>query len=370
MNELIIKDVDFQGSKLKAAQDHDGKIWAAVRWICDGIGLTKGQMQNERNRIQNDMVLSKGERNLVLPTSGGNQDVLCLDLEFVPLWLAKISITPKMQRESPEVVEKLIIYQLRAKDVLSAAFIKKEFRDTSVKSEIQNLREEITQKFDKLNDDLAKALEVLFRTQHITSLPTGANLIPEDKGLPVQKSGNKDYQAWKNQVYALAEEIMKYDYRYSQNRSVLSAAYYRMRDIYGFVQSQAEKEYMYRHGLVNEKPATIDVVYDDKTYRTILVPVLQSMLKEAQSMTHEARMDRLISVLAEKWNDSSPHHCVVYRKVFKKMEADGLVCWKNRISRYQKSHCTNKVPNKKNIILESASLTRNFQKTIDELMRG
>ena len=100
MNELEVRKVPFMGTELMAARDNEGQIWAGVRWMCDGIGLTKGQMQNERNRIREDKVLSKGERNLVLPTNGGQQNTLCLKLDYVPLWLAKIAITPRMERET------------------------------------------------------------------------------------------------------------------------------------------------------------------------------------------------------------------------------------------------------------------------------
>lgn len=122
-NELEIKRVPFMGAELMAARDTDGQIWAGVRWMCDGIGLSKGQMQNERTRIHNDKVLSQGERNLVLPTRGGNQETLCLKLDFVPLWLAKIAITPTMRAETPELAEMLEVYQLQAKDILAAAFL-------------------------------------------------------------------------------------------------------------------------------------------------------------------------------------------------------------------------------------------------------
>lgn len=123
MNELEVRKVPFMGTELMAARDNNGQIWAGVRWMCDGIGLTKGQMQNERNRIREDKVLSKGERNLVLPTKGGQQNTLCLKLDYVPLWLAKIAITPRMERETPELAARLEQYQLKAKDVLAAAFL-------------------------------------------------------------------------------------------------------------------------------------------------------------------------------------------------------------------------------------------------------
>ncbi len=122
-NELIVKDVDFMGDTLKAARDEEGIVWAGVKWLCDGIGLSKGQMQSERKKIQEDMVLSKGERNFVLNKGSGEREMLCLQLDYVPLWLAKISITPNMKENNPELVEKLVNYQLKAKDVLAAAFL-------------------------------------------------------------------------------------------------------------------------------------------------------------------------------------------------------------------------------------------------------
>ena len=128
MNELEVKRVPFMGTDLMAAKDESGTIWAGVRWMCEGIGLSKGQMQNERARIHADSVLSQGERNLVLPSKGGNQSTLCLKLDFVPLWLAKINITPAMQAETPELAERLEAYQLKAKDVLAAAFLPKSRR--------------------------------------------------------------------------------------------------------------------------------------------------------------------------------------------------------------------------------------------------
>lgn len=122
-----IKTVPFMGSELVAARDTDNQIWVGVRWMCDGIGLSKGQMQRERIKIKEDQVLSNGELNLVLPTNGGMQETLCIKLDFVPLWLAKIAITPNMKKENPELVERLMEYQLKAKDVLAAAFISQEY---------------------------------------------------------------------------------------------------------------------------------------------------------------------------------------------------------------------------------------------------
>ena len=123
MNKLEVKKVPFMGTELMAARDADGQIWAGVRWMCDGIGLSRNQRDNQIDKIKADTVLFKGAGNFPLPTNGGNQKCLCLKLDYVPLWLAKIAITPKVERDTPELAARLEQYQLKAKDVLAAAFL-------------------------------------------------------------------------------------------------------------------------------------------------------------------------------------------------------------------------------------------------------
>lgn len=123
MNNLIVKEVNFLGDNILATQDEQGNIWAGVKWLCNGIGLSEDQMKNERKRIQSDLVLNKGQRNFVLLTNGGKQEALCLMIDYIPLWLAKVGITPKMKEDTPQVVEKLINYQLKVKDILAQAFL-------------------------------------------------------------------------------------------------------------------------------------------------------------------------------------------------------------------------------------------------------
>ncbi|KZE65118.1 hypothetical protein AV545_04130 [Paenibacillus jamilae] len=117
------KLVEFNGFELLGIKANDGKIYVGVRWVCEGVGLSDGQVKAERKKIKEDIVLNQGGRNFVLPTNGGQQDILTLDIDFLPLWLAKITITPNMQKNQPEVASKLVQYQLKAKDVLAEAFI-------------------------------------------------------------------------------------------------------------------------------------------------------------------------------------------------------------------------------------------------------
>jgi phage antirepressor YoqD-like protein len=120
MSDIVVKNVNFNGDILLAAQDEYGKINVAIYYVCKALRLTEGQMKNERLRIQDDIVLSKGGRKIILPTNGGPQEVLCLELDFLPLWLAKINANIISDKSTQD---KLIAYQLKAKDVLAQAFL-------------------------------------------------------------------------------------------------------------------------------------------------------------------------------------------------------------------------------------------------------
>lgn len=167
MNDMIVKDVDLMGNTVMAAQDSDGIIWVGVRWICDGLGMTEGQMKRQIKNIKSDMLFSRGGANQIpLPTNSGKQDVFCIKLDFIPLWLAKISITDKTRKERPEFAEKLLEYQLKAKDILAEAFLPKQEPPTSVAGQIQLLAQgnvelnkrvdEVTEEVKSVREDLAK----------------------------------------------------------------------------------------------------------------------------------------------------------------------------------------------------------------------
>lgn len=124
MDNMIVKNVDVMGDTIMAAKDRDGNIWVGVRWVCDALEMTEGQMKRQIKNIKKDMVFEKeGSNQIPLPTSGGVKEVFCIRNDFIPLWLAKISITEKTRTERPDFADKLLEYQLKAKDILADAFL-------------------------------------------------------------------------------------------------------------------------------------------------------------------------------------------------------------------------------------------------------
>lgn len=125
LDNLTTRDVNFYGDTIMCAEDNStGKVYVGVSWICSGIGLTEKQKDRQVANIQSDFVLSEACLKLPLEFEGQVRNALSIELEYLPLWLAKISITPKMLSKTPEVANRLKTYQLKAKDVLAEAFIK------------------------------------------------------------------------------------------------------------------------------------------------------------------------------------------------------------------------------------------------------
>jgi phage antirepressor YoqD-like protein len=129
MNELIIKEVEFNGDSLIAIQSNiDNKIYVSINHVCNALGL---DARKQRNKIQDHMTLSKGCTILGIPTNSGTQNTIMLEVDFLPLWLAGVNPS----KVNDNVVDKLIEYQLKAKDILANAFIPKEFQTPKTLSE-------------------------------------------------------------------------------------------------------------------------------------------------------------------------------------------------------------------------------------------
>lgn len=54
MNILEVKHVSFYDDDLVAVRSEDGTIWAAVRWMCDGMGLSRNQRDFQIQKIKAD----------------------------------------------------------------------------------------------------------------------------------------------------------------------------------------------------------------------------------------------------------------------------------------------------------------------------
>ena len=120
--EIIKKDVKFNNDRVLAVMK-DGKLYVGVSGICNNLKMSKKMKDRQVANIQSDVVLSKGCLKFGAGVFDQYNQTLAIELNYLPLWLAKIRITPNMVDEKKELVKKLVEYQLHAKDVLAAAFL-------------------------------------------------------------------------------------------------------------------------------------------------------------------------------------------------------------------------------------------------------
>lgn len=162
MNDMIVKSVDLMGDTVMAAQDSEGNIWAGVSYFCNALGMNKKQKDWQTEKVQSDKILSRGAGKFGAGVFDPNNETIALRLDFVPLWLTKISVTKQMEKTHPELADKLLEYQLKAKDILAAAFLPKQndFPRTT-QAQIQLLAQgnvELNQRVDDIQAEV-KALK-------------------------------------------------------------------------------------------------------------------------------------------------------------------------------------------------------------------
>lgn len=306
--QLAVKEVSFNGDIILAAQDSDKQIWVAVRWICNGLGMSQGQMQNERVRIHKDLVLQQGERNLVLPTKGDEQDVLCILIDFLPLWLAKISITPKMKETNPRLVEKLIAYQLKAKDVLANAFLP-----------------HLAQQTQSANPLLEQAIMSLQQSQQ--------NLINCVMEQGYQLDNHEKQLEAINESVTNIEKSLEHDFIYADRWDEVQNEFYHLNRIVDDL----------RNELRNQSNNTASNISLDgcNLVRSIIKP------------------------LGEKLHDSSLGYKSTYRRVYKVMD----VGWKYRATKYQNQHQLKTPPKKIVLVQRDKKLLALFEQTIEKMLQ-
>lgn len=378
MQGLAIKDVEFNGATLRAAQIED-IVWVGVKWICDGLGLSEDRGKYERKKIQKDLVLSKGVNFYPLGTDNANSDVLCLMLEYLPLWLAKISITPTMKKENPELADRLVEYQLKAKDVLAEAFLSKRkeeiipaVRNNMIQipiPEAPNYAEEFEILYAKLDDLEEQNRKLYDGMSNMAKLLLDMSSRKETQ-LPEIKSVKEisEEDSWKRIVYGKAENIVC-NSSFRKTASVLKHIYDYMRQNYGICWEQEAKDYKERNSL-SYSPKTIEVVYQNEDLKSIFMAILTDMeykAKEAKGKKNEIDWsDQQILPLVKKYDDHSNGFMATYKKVYTRMEENSRVGWKNLTTRYI-NECGGK-PTKKDLINTRKSLQKKFKKAIEELM--
>lgn len=158
MNDMIVKSVDVLGDAIMATRDEKGDIWAGVSYFCNALGMSKGQKDRQTANVQKDETLKRGCRKFEAGVFDPSNEAIGMRIDFIPLWLAKINITKTMLQDHPDLADKLLEYQLKAKDILAAAFLPNKEMPQTVQGQIQLLAQGNVE-LNKRVDDIQAEVE-------------------------------------------------------------------------------------------------------------------------------------------------------------------------------------------------------------------
>lgn len=185
--------------------------------------MQKWQKDKQIQKVQNDKVLSKGCSKFGAGVFDPNNETVALRIDFIPMWLAKINITPTMEKDHPELADKLLEYQLKAKDILANAFMPKQGLPQTVPEQIQLLAQGHVE-LNKRVDNMQTELEEL--KNDLPILPIEADRITEavkKKGVAVL--GGKRSMAYNNRglrqkLYNNLYANLKYNFGVKSYKSI------------------------------------------------------------------------------------------------------------------------------------------------------
>ena len=102
-NQISTQTISFNNQSLITVEQN-GNHYVAMKPICENIGLA---WEPQVLRIKRDEVLSQGMIVMIIPTNGGDQNMICLPIEYLNGWLFGIDIN----RCKPEIRDTLIKYK-------------------------------------------------------------------------------------------------------------------------------------------------------------------------------------------------------------------------------------------------------------------
>lgn len=385
---IVLKNVEFDGALLRAAQV-ENIVWVGVRWVCLGIGLSNGQARRQIENIQKDELLHRGCRKFATGVFDENNETLALQLDYLPAWLFKISITPKMKADHPELVEKLIRYQLKAKDALAQAFLPGR-NEEAEKGEIEELKCAINGLAVQINDlynNVSKMGNLLIDMREHKPVLT---IEQKEKAKALEIS-----YIWKQKMYEKMDILIEHG-KFESRADIMKYIYKYMNRNYGIVWEQEIKDYVDRNNSV-KKPSTIEAIYDNEMLRSIFDAVLSDMVGEVGEVREAGEVrevgefreadgikrrkndsvivpiDDIIKPLIKKNCDLSNAGMATYRSVYRYMDENYSVNWKNLQTRYCKKYGIYGDPRKisrKKLIEGNEGLRKKFEKAVNDLLEG
>ena len=286
---LQVTNFDFYGDNLIALQDNvTGEIYTAINSVLRGIGFTERQVRHNRDKWLNDLIISKGCQNFVIPMENGvSQETYCISNRKLPIALTKISITPKMKQNQPELVSKLELYQDKCADVLASVFIDHKMPNQP------NLQ------------PLIDSLSILAQT--IITMQQDINALKESQ---IQKKlPEKKYSRWKTNTFNKLNTLLSYVNTHSEENLKLSEIIHlviqKTEDTYNIEINDYVEAYKSEFNL-DTNPYAIDIINHYKDIKDMFTLTLDSISSKLNLSENTKSVSKnIFDILAEEINNIS-----------------------------------------------------------------
>lgn len=148
--------VSFFELPVLAARAPDGRIYLAIRDLCDAIGINR---ESQMRRLRADPDLSLGLQTFRISTAGGRQPQEFLLLEYVPLWVTGVT----RRKSPPEIKERLRFLRLFIIGHVHDAIATAAGLPAGSSRNIEDLRD--LQRYDEAIQGIASRTEALEESQ-------------------------------------------------------------------------------------------------------------------------------------------------------------------------------------------------------------
>jgi len=122
---MEVREVIFAGDAVMVIKENE-TVYVPAKQVAQYLGL---DWEGQRKKLLSSRVLSKGTVSMSIPSAGGNQEGLALRVDLLPAWLFMVNES----RVKKSVREKLVLYQEKAVQVLSAAFVPPELKSDATR---------------------------------------------------------------------------------------------------------------------------------------------------------------------------------------------------------------------------------------------
>ncbi len=205
---VALTSAGSDADEVLAARLDTSQIFLPVKPLCTALGVN---WPSQRQKIMGDEVLAESTRTLRLKTRGGPQNLICMDVEAIPMWLAGI----EPSRVRADLRDRLITYKRWVRKTVYDAFA----RETGIETTLG-----ASQAMTPANPDVSALIHIAQMAEAIATMAR--------QQASFEQHVDTRFTALQGEIVEQREEVMG---RLDQAAAVVGSLLHRMNAVEGMV---------------------------------------------------------------------------------------------------------------------------------------